>query len=75
MKIEIATTSDVPKLCTLLDYLFSQEVEFKPNHKIQSRGLKKIINNNNIGNVFVAKKNKKNNWNGHTFIYDVNSIR
>ena len=59
MKIEIATTSDVPKLCTLLDYLFSQEVEFKPNHKIQSRGLKKIINNNNIGNVFVAKKNKK----------------
>ena len=59
MKIEIATTSDIPKLCTLLDYLFSQEVEFKPNHKIQSRGLKKIINNNNIGNVFVAKKNKK----------------
>ena len=59
MKIEIATTSDIPKLCTLLDYLFSQEVEFKPNHKIQSRGLEKILNNNNIGNIFVAKKNKK----------------
>ena len=58
MKIEIATTSDIPTLCTLLDHLFSQEVEFKPNHEIQSRGLEKILNNNNIGNIFVAKKNK-----------------
>ena len=59
MKIEIATTSDIPSLCTLLDYLFSQEVEFKPDHKIQSRGLEKILNNNNIGNIIVAKKNEK----------------
>jgi|TARA_B100001964_G_scaffold182501_1_gene201942 ribosomal protein S18 acetylase RimI-like enzyme len=59
MKIEIATTSDIPKLCILLDYLFSQEVEFKPNHEIQSRALKKILSNNNIGNIFVAKKNEK----------------
>ena len=59
MKIEMATTSDIPKLCTLLDYLFSQEVEFKPDHETQSRGLKMILNNNNIGNIFVAKKNEK----------------
>ena len=59
MKIEIATTSDIPKLCILLDYLFSQEVEFKPDHEIQSRALKKILSNNNIGNIFVAKKNEK----------------
>jgi ribosomal protein S18 acetylase RimI-like enzyme len=59
MKIEIATTSDIPKLCILLDYLFSQEVEFKPNHEIQSRALKKILSDNNIGNIFVAKKNEK----------------
>ena len=58
MKIEMATTSDIPTLCTLLDYLFSQEVEFKPDHKTQSRGLEMILNNNNIGNIFVAKKNK-----------------
>ena len=57
MKIEMATTSDIPTLCTLLDYLFSQEVEFKPDHETQSRGLKMILNNNNIGNIFVAKKN------------------
>ena len=43
MKIELATTSDIPTLCTLLDHLFSQEVEFKPNHEIQSRGLEKNL--------------------------------
>ncbi len=59
MKIEMATTSDIPMLCTLLDYLFSQEVEFKPDHETQSRGLEMILNNNNIGNIFVARKNKK----------------
>ena len=55
----MAITSDIPTLCTLLDYLFSQEVEFKPDHKTQSRGLEMILNNNNIGNIFVAKKNEK----------------
>jgi len=59
MKIEMATTSDIPTLCALLDYLFSQEIEFKPNHETQSRGLEMILNNNNIGNIFVAKKNEK----------------
>jgi ribosomal protein S18 acetylase RimI-like enzyme len=59
MKIEMATTSDIPTLCTLLDYLFSQEVEFKPDHEIQSRGLEMILNNNNIGNIFVVKNNEK----------------
>ena len=59
MKIEMSTTSDIPTLCTLLDYLFSQEVEFKPDHEIQSRGLEMILNNNNIGNIFVAKNNEK----------------
>jgi len=59
MKIEMATTSDIPTLCILLDCLFSQEVEFKPDHETQSRGLEMILNNNNIGNIFVAKKNEK----------------
>ncbi len=59
MKIEMATTSDIPTLCTLLDYLFSQEVEFKPDYETQSCGLEMILNNNNIGNIFVAKKNEK----------------
>ncbi len=59
MKIEMATTSNIPTLCTLLDYLFSQEVEFKPDHETQSRGLEMILNNNNVGNIFVAKNNEK----------------
>ena len=59
MKIEMAITSDIPTLCALLDYLFSQEVEFKPDHETQSRGLEMILNNNNSGNIFIAKKNEK----------------
>ncbi len=59
MKVEMATTSNIPTLCTLLDYLFSQEVEFKPDHETQSRGLEMILNNNNVGNIFVAKNNEK----------------
>ena len=55
----MATTPDIPTLCTLLDYLFSQEIEFKPDHETQSRGLEMILNNNNIGNIFVAKKKEK----------------
>ncbi len=39
MKIEMATKSNITKLCSLLDYLFSQEIEFKPNHKIQRRSI------------------------------------
>tara|TARA_Y100001951_G_C11126363_1_gene175715 strand:- start:4 stop:450 length:447 start_codon:yes stop_codon:yes gene_type:complete len=56
--IQIATTKDIPELCILLNYLFEKEVEFKPNYKTQSRGLKMILNNNNIGNIFVAKKDE-----------------
>ena len=36
MKIEMSKTSDISTLCILLDYLFSQEVEFKSNHETQS---------------------------------------
>ena len=75
MKIEMATTSDIPTLCTLLDYLFSQEVEFKSDHETQSRGLEMILNNNNSGNIFYCQEKRKNNWNGHTFVYSINSIR
>ncbi len=59
IKIEMATKSNITKLCSLLDYLFSQEIEFKPNHKIQRRAIEMILSNHNIGNIFVAKKNKK----------------
>lgn len=55
----VAKTEDIPVLCELLWELFSQEVEFTPNKKSQEKALKKIIEDENIGDIFVAvKKNK-----------------
>jgi len=56
MHINPATTSDIPALCELLDILFSQEAEFKPDHEAQSRGLARIINNPEIGLIVVARQ-------------------
>ena len=54
MQITPAKTSDIPALCDLLSILFSQEVEFKPNHEAQCRGLARIISNPEIGLIVVA---------------------
>jgi len=43
MKYRVATIKDIPVLSTLLNDLFSQEVEFVPNNKKQSKALKNII--------------------------------
>jgi len=55
MKFELATLTDIPALCRLLDLLFEQEVEFKPNLEAQTLGLELIINNPNTGNIIVAR--------------------
>lgn len=57
MKFETATLSDVPDLCRLLDLLFEQEAEFKPDLAAQTLGLEIIINNPNIGTIIVARNN------------------
>jgi hypothetical protein len=51
-----AILTDIPVLCGLLDILFSQELEFTPNHEAQSRGLARIINNPEIGHILVARQ-------------------
>ena len=55
----VAETEDIPVLCELLWELFSQEVEFTPNKEIQEKALKKIIEDENIGDIFVAVKENK----------------
>ena len=55
----VAKTEDIPVLCELLWELFSQEVEFTPNKEIQEKALKKIIEDENIGDIFVAVKENK----------------
>lgn len=59
MKIEIASLNDIPDLCRLLDSLFAQEAEFAPDRKKQETGLRTIINNNNIGDILVAREDNR----------------
>lgn len=54
-----AKIEDIPVLCELLWELFSQEVEFTPNKETQEKALKKIIEDENIGDIFVAVKAEK----------------
>lgn len=54
-----AEIEDIAVLCELLWELFSQEVEFTPNKEIQEKALKKIIEDENIGDIFVAVNENK----------------
>ena len=59
LDFRVAKTEDIPVLCELLWELFSQEVEFTPNKKNQEKALKKIIEDENIGDIFLALKENK----------------
>lgn len=53
--INLATKQDIDKLAKLLHELFSQDIEFTPDIEKQKKGLKKIISNNNIGEILVLR--------------------
>ncbi len=57
MEIRPANSSDIIFLCDLLDSLFEQEVEFKPSRSAQIAGLKKIIDNKDIGDILLLEEN------------------
>lgn len=59
MKIRKATCKDIKELCELLAHLFDQEKEHKVDSKKQEKGLKSIITNKKVGQIFVATKKKK----------------
>jgi GNAT superfamily N-acetyltransferase len=56
MEISSAVTADIPQLCTLLDYLFTQEIEFESDHEAQSRGLHEIINDPSVGDLLIIRQ-------------------
>ncbi|MCB2427881.1 GNAT family N-acetyltransferase [Methylophaga pinxianii] len=56
MEIHTAVSSDIPQLCMLLDTLFSQEAEFKPDSELQALGLGAIIEGDGIGDILIAKQ-------------------
>ena len=55
MEITPAALIDIPELCDLLELLFTQEAEFKPNQKAQARGLVAIIDGTQVGDILVAR--------------------
>jgi GNAT superfamily N-acetyltransferase len=59
MNITPATASDIPALCELLNALFTQEEEFKPDYAAQSRGLACIIDHPEVGSILVARRQDK----------------
>lgn len=57
--IEKATLNEVAQCCELLNQLFSQDLEFVPDNEKQTAGLTQIIDNPNIGEILVLKKDNK----------------
>lgn len=57
--ITLATEADIPALCDLLSILFSQEAEFKPDQQAQSKGIRMIIGNPEVGAVLVLRDDSK----------------
>ncbi|HZQ46960.1 MAG TPA: GNAT family N-acetyltransferase [Verrucomicrobiae bacterium] len=52
--IRRASVADVAQLCELLILLFTQEADFTPDVERQSRGLRLIIEQPNIGRIYCA---------------------
>jgi GNAT superfamily N-acetyltransferase len=61
MAIEIgfATTEDLPQLADLLAELFTLESDFKPEREKQLRGLRLILDNPELGRLFVLRDEGK----------------
>ncbi|OIO73018.1 MAG: GNAT family N-acetyltransferase [Zetaproteobacteria bacterium CG1_02_49_23] len=55
MKIDFATEHDLPQLADLLTELFSLECDFTPERDKQLRGLRLILNEPQLGKLFVLR--------------------
>jgi AraC family transcriptional regulator of adaptative response/methylated-DNA-[protein]-cysteine methyltransferase len=54
-----ATRQDLPQLVALLGILFSQEAEFVPDDAKQTRALEKILADESVGRIHVARDGGK----------------
>lgn len=54
ISIRQATITDVPQLCELLSLLFKQEADFTPDVKRQTRGLRLIVEQPEVGRIYCA---------------------
>lgn len=58
MSVELgaATREDLPQLVALLGVLFSQETELVPDDTKQTRALEKILSDESVGRIHVARE-------------------
>lgn len=59
MDIALATLADLPELCELLELLFTQEAEFRPNRSLQSEGLRQIAAFPERGQILVMRRGSR----------------
>lgn len=53
--VDIATSSDIPRLNELLNLLFAQERDFSPDTRKQADGLERIITDPRVGHILVLR--------------------
>jgi ribosomal protein S18 acetylase RimI-like enzyme len=58
VRIRQARAADAVQLCKLLSLLFAQEADFKPDARRQSRGLRLILNQPEVGLIYCATNGK-----------------
>jgi GNAT superfamily N-acetyltransferase len=59
VELGVATREDLPQLVALLGVLFSQEAEFVPDDTKQTRALEKILADDSVGRIHVAREGGK----------------
>jgi AraC family transcriptional regulator of adaptative response/methylated-DNA-[protein]-cysteine methyltransferase len=59
LELGAATREDLPQLVALLGMLFSQEAEFVPDDAKQTRALEKILADDSVGRIHVAREGGK----------------
>ena len=56
LELGAATREELPQLVALLGMLFSQEAEFAPDDSKQTHALAKILSDETVGRVYVARE-------------------
>src|SRR5919108_1977954 len=56
MELGVARKDELPQLVALLTILFSQETEFTADYEKQTRALEKILSDESVGTVYVARE-------------------
>jgi GNAT superfamily N-acetyltransferase len=59
VELGAARPEELPQLVALLGMLFSQEAEFIPDDAKQSRALAKILSDETVGRVYVAREGRR----------------